>query len=70
MFRFLGGVCGIAISAAVFAVVGSFDSTYAFTAGFSAAVAVCAGLSLAGAAAGILQPDNPARVLAQAKAGR
>jgi EmrB/QacA subfamily drug resistance transporter len=68
MFRFLGGVCGIAIAVAVFAAVGSFDSPRAFTAGFVAAIAVAALLSLAGAIAGMWEPARRATALAQAKA--
>jgi EmrB/QacA subfamily drug resistance transporter len=67
MFRFLGGVCGIASAVAVFAV-GSFDSPRAFTAGFVPAIAVAALLSLAGAIAGIWQPARREPALAQAKA--
>ena len=58
MFRFLGGVCGIAIAAAAFVGTGGFDSAPAFSAGFSAAIGVCAALSLAGAVAGLWQPTR------------
>jgi MFS family permease len=68
MFRFLGGVCGIAIAVAVFAAVGSFDSPRAFTAGFVPAIVVAAVLSLAGAVAGIWQPTRREPALAPAKA--
>jgi EmrB/QacA subfamily drug resistance transporter len=46
MFRFLGGVTGIAIAATVFASHGSFGSASEFSAGFAAAMAVSAALSL------------------------
>jgi EmrB/QacA subfamily drug resistance transporter len=51
--RQLGGVFGIAICAAVFAANGSYASPAAFTAGFGPAMAVCAGLALAGSIAGL-----------------
>jgi hypothetical protein len=56
MFRFLGGVTGIAIAVAVFAATGGFGSANAFTAGFVAATGVSAILSLLGAVAGLWQP--------------
>jgi EmrB/QacA subfamily drug resistance transporter len=49
MLRFLGGSFAIAVVAAVFAGAGSYASAQAFSDGFAAAIAVCAGLSLAGA---------------------
>jgi EmrB/QacA subfamily drug resistance transporter len=49
MLRFLGGSFAIAVVAAVFAGAGSYASPSAFADGFTAAIAVCAGLSLAGA---------------------
>src|SRR5262249_36014902 len=45
MFRFLGGVFGIAMVVAVFAATGSVDSPRAFNAGFAAAIGVTAALS-------------------------
>jgi MFS family permease len=48
MLRFLGGSFAIAVVAAVFAGAGSYASAQAFSDGFAAALAVCAGLSLAG----------------------
>jgi EmrB/QacA subfamily drug resistance transporter len=48
MLRFLGGSFAIAVVAAVFAGAGSYASPQAFSDGFTAALAVCAGLSLAG----------------------
>jgi len=54
--RQLGGTFGIAILAAVFTSTGSYASARAFSDGFAPALAVCAGLSLAGAIAGLLLP--------------
>jgi EmrB/QacA subfamily drug resistance transporter len=51
--RQLGGVLGVALVAAVFTRVGGFASPQEFSAGFAAALLVCAALSLAGAAAGL-----------------
>jgi EmrB/QacA subfamily drug resistance transporter len=51
MMRELGGVFGIAIAVAVFAAAGSYVSPLGFTDGFTPAILVAAGLSLAGAAA-------------------
>jgi RND family efflux transporter MFP subunit len=61
MLRFLGGVSGIAIAAAVFAGNGSFGSPQVFSAGFAPAIGVSAVLSLLGAVAGMWQPagDQP-----------
>jgi EmrB/QacA subfamily drug resistance transporter len=56
MLRFLGGAFAIAIVAAVFAGAGSYGSAQAFNDGFAAAIGVCAGLSLAGAAVGLGLP--------------
>jgi MFS family permease len=63
MFRFLGGVSGIAIAVAVFDGAGGLGSAHAFTAGFVAAVAVSAVLSLLGAIAGLWQPVQARPVL-------
>jgi EmrB/QacA subfamily drug resistance transporter len=60
MMRELGGVFGIAIAVAVFAGAGSFASAEAFTDGFAPAIAVTAGLSLAGAIAGLALPGRRA----------
>jgi EmrB/QacA subfamily drug resistance transporter len=49
MLRFLGGAFAIAVAAAVFAGAGSYETPQSFCDGFSAALAVSAGLSLAGA---------------------
>jgi len=51
--RELGGVFGIALSVAVFAGAGSYASPIAFVDGFTAAMAVAAGLSLAAAGAAL-----------------
>jgi EmrB/QacA subfamily drug resistance transporter len=56
--RQLGGVFGIAILVAVFGGAGSYASAQGFSEGFTAAVAVSAGLSLAGAAASIALPSR------------
>jgi MFS family permease len=58
MMRELGGVFGIAVLVAVFAGAGSFASPEAFTDGFAPAIAVAAGLSLAGAAAAAALPGR------------
>ena len=56
MARFLGGMAGIAIAAAVFQAQGGFASPAAFSDGFGAAMTVSAILSLAAAAAGLWLP--------------
>ena len=58
MMRELGGVFGIAIAVAVFAAAGSYASVSAFTDGFTPAIGVTAGLSLAGAVAGLALPGR------------
>ena len=58
MMRELGGVFGIAVAVAVFAAAGSYASAQAFTDGFAPATGVCAGLSLAGAFAGLALPGR------------
>jgi EmrB/QacA subfamily drug resistance transporter len=60
MMRELGGVFGIAVVVAVFAAAGSYASAQAFTDGFGPAIGVAAGLSLAGAAAGLALPGRRA----------
>jgi EmrB/QacA subfamily drug resistance transporter len=57
--RQLGGAFGVAIPAAAFSAAGSYASSSAFSDGFRAAMAVTAGLALAGAAAGVLLPRRP-----------
>jgi EmrB/QacA subfamily drug resistance transporter len=58
MMRELGGVFGVAISVAVFAAAGSYVSPASFIDGFGPAIAVAAGISLAGAAAGLALPGR------------
>jgi EmrB/QacA subfamily drug resistance transporter len=58
MMRELGGVFGIAIVVAVFAGAGSYASVQTFTDGFTPAIFVAAGLSLAGAIAGLALPNR------------
>jgi hypothetical protein len=58
MMRELGGVFGIAIGVAVFAGAGSYLSPQAFTDGFTPAILVAAGLSVAGALAGLALPGR------------
>jgi EmrB/QacA subfamily drug resistance transporter len=61
MMRELGGVFGIAVVVAVFAAAGSYASAEAFTDGFGPAIFVAAGLSLAGAIAGLALPSRSGR---------
>jgi EmrB/QacA subfamily drug resistance transporter len=68
MFRFLGGVSGIAILVAVFAETGSFGSPQAFSAGFVPGIGVSAVLSLAAAIAGMGLPGRSKLQLMPAKA--
>lgn len=68
MLRFLGAVFGIAIVVAVFARAGSIHSPQAFSAGFTAAIRVCAVLSLLGAVAGLWQPVRRAAMSVSAEA--
>jgi EmrB/QacA subfamily drug resistance transporter len=58
MMRELGGVFGVAIAVAVFAAAGSYLSPASFIDGFGPAIAVAAGISLAGAAAGLALPGR------------
>jgi EmrB/QacA subfamily drug resistance transporter len=58
MMRELGGVFGIAVGVAVFAGAGSYLSPQAFTDGFTPAILVAAGLSVAGAFAGLALPGR------------
>jgi EmrB/QacA subfamily drug resistance transporter len=58
MLRQLGGVFGLAICAAVFAARGHYASPAAFIAGFQPAMGACAGLSFAGALAGLFLPGR------------
>ena len=67
MFRFLGGVFGIAIVVVVFAGTGGGDSPEAFTAGFAAAIGVTAALSLVGGVAGLWQPGRRVEAVVAAR---
>jgi EmrB/QacA subfamily drug resistance transporter len=58
--RELGGVFGIAVAVAVFAGSGSYASVQAFSDGFGPAVAVSAGLALAGALSALALPGRRA----------
>ena len=59
--RQLGGAVGVAMGVAVFAAAGGYASARAFSDGFAPALAVFAGLSLAGAIAGLALPRRPGR---------
>ena len=61
MLRFLGGVFGVAVTAALFARFGGFASPQAFSAGFVPAIGLAAALSLAGAIAGLWLPAQIGR---------
>lgn len=56
MTQELGGVFGVAILVVAFTAVGSYASPLAFIDGFTAALAVCAGLAAAGAVAALAVP--------------
>ena len=56
--RQFGGVLGVAVLAAVFTAAGSYATPHTFTNGFVAAMAVCGGLSLAGAVAFLFIPPK------------
>jgi EmrB/QacA subfamily drug resistance transporter len=58
MLRQLGGVFGIATLVAVFTGAGSYGSAQLFSDGFTSAIAVAAGLSLAGAVASMGLPQR------------
>ena len=60
MMRELGGVFGIAVSVAVFAHAGGYDSPAAFVDGFEPAILVAGALALAGALAGTALPSRRA----------
>ena len=68
MFRFLGGVLGIAIAVAVFSATGSVTSPQAFSGGFAAAIIVSATLSLLGAVAGLWHPRRRVEAVGEARA--
>jgi hypothetical protein len=56
MGRFLGGMFGIALLVAIFSARGAVENAGRFSAGFSAAMTVAAGLSLLGVLAGLCLP--------------
>jgi hypothetical protein len=66
--RELGGVFGIAVAVAVFAGSGSYASLQAFTDGLGPAVAVAAGLAIAGALCAAALPAR--RISAEPVTGR
>jgi EmrB/QacA subfamily drug resistance transporter len=66
MFRFLGGVCGIAVGVALFGQTGSLRSAETFNAGFSAAIALSAVLSLAAAGVALALPGRTVPMAADA----
>jgi hypothetical protein len=68
VFRFLGGVFGIAIVVAVFAGTGSVVSPQTFNAGFASAISVAAALSMLGAVVGLWQPGRRVGALGEARA--
>jgi EmrB/QacA subfamily drug resistance transporter len=68
MARFLGGVFGVAVQAAVFAAIGGFGSPQAFSAGFVPAIGVAAAMSLMAAIAGAWLPGHRTVALAPANA--
>ena len=68
MARFLGGVFGVAVQAAVFAALGGFGSPQAFSSGFVPAVGVAAAMSLMAAVAGAWLPGRHAMMPASAHA--
>ncbi|MEW6642916.1 MAG: MFS transporter [Pseudomonadota bacterium] len=70
MARFLGGVCGIALAVAVFALGGDATSPARFSRGFALAIGVAAALSLAAALVALALPGRreAASALARARA--
>jgi hypothetical protein len=68
MSRYLGGVLGIAILVAAFAHKGNFGSAQAFSVGFALSIGIAAGLSLAGAIAGLALPGRAVASAAPSKA--
>jgi EmrB/QacA subfamily drug resistance transporter len=61
--RQLGGVFGLAVLVAVFAARGGYATAQAFGDGFSPALGAAAGLSFAGALAGLALPSRPTRTV-------
>jgi EmrB/QacA subfamily drug resistance transporter len=68
MARFLGGVFGVAVQAAVFAALGGFGSPQAFSSGFVPAIGIAAAMSLMAAVAGAWLPGRRVMMLASAHA--
>ncbi|CAN7318512.1 DHA2 family efflux MFS transporter permease subunit [Bosea sp. LjRoot90] len=68
MFRFLGGVSGIAVAVAAFGNAGGVQSAQAFSTGFSAAIAVSAILSFAAAGLALMLPGKDLQEARQAQA--
>jgi EmrB/QacA subfamily drug resistance transporter len=68
MFRFLGGVSGVAIAVAAFTGSGSYASAQTFNAGFVSAIGVAAILSLLGSIAGVWQPSRLKTAIGSANA--
>jgi hypothetical protein len=58
--RFLGGAFGIAVLVAAFAGTGSYTSADGFTDGYRPAIAIAAGLALAGSIAALGVAARPA----------
>lgn len=70
MLRFLGGVFGVAIPAAVFAGIGGYGSPQAFSGGFVPAMGVCAVLAGVGAIVGMVLPGRRERAVVRTRAKR
>lgn len=68
MLRFLGGVFGVAIPAAVFAGIGGYGSPQAFSGGFVPAMGVCAVLAGVGAIVGMVLPGRRERAVVRTRA--
>ncbi len=64
--RQLGGAFGVAVHLAAFAAAGGYASAQTFSDCFGAALAVSAGLALAGALAGAALPERPRMAAAAA----
>jgi EmrB/QacA subfamily drug resistance transporter len=68
MWRFLGGVFGVAIQVAAFATTGSVGSADMFSSGFTTAIGLAAALSLVAGLVGMWLPGRHAGALAAATA--
>jgi EmrB/QacA subfamily drug resistance transporter len=64
--RQLGGALGVAITVAVFAGAGGYESPQAFSNGFGPALGVCAALAFVAAIVGVLAPGRPTPAPAEA----